>query len=40
MGVLYTNLEDLIAENDRRYEEGEEGATPEYAVTFSVPRQF
>ncbi|KAG1759968.1 hypothetical protein EDD22DRAFT_781810 [Suillus occidentalis] len=40
MGVLYTNLEDLIAENDRRYEEGEEGATPEYAFTFSVPRQL
>ncbi|KAG1820635.1 hypothetical protein EV424DRAFT_1539458 [Suillus variegatus] len=30
MGVLYTNLEDLIAENDRRYEEGSEGATPEH----------
>ncbi|KAG2748517.1 hypothetical protein P692DRAFT_20874833 [Suillus brevipes Sb2] len=29
MGVLYTNLEDLIAENDCRYEEGEEGATSE-----------
>ncbi|KAG2121538.1 hypothetical protein BD769DRAFT_1671405 [Suillus cothurnatus] len=29
MGVLYTNLEDLIAENDRRYEEGSEDATPE-----------
>jgi hypothetical protein len=34
MGVLYTNLEDLIAENDRRYEEGSEGATPEYVVAF------
>lgn len=31
MGVLYTNLEDLITEDDCWYEEG---ATPEYAVTF------
>jgi hypothetical protein len=39
MGVLYTNLEDLIAENDRRYEEGSEDATPEYVITFFVPYQ-
>ncbi|KAG1721380.1 hypothetical protein EDB19DRAFT_1646530 [Suillus lakei] len=29
MVVLYTSLEDLIAENDRRYEEGSEDATAE-----------
>jgi hypothetical protein len=34
MGILYTNLEDLVAENDCRYEEGSEDATPEYAATF------
>ncbi|KAG1733471.1 hypothetical protein EDB19DRAFT_1639685, partial [Suillus lakei] len=30
MVVLYTSLEDLIAENDRRYEEGSEDATAEF----------
>ncbi|KAG2064843.1 hypothetical protein BDR04DRAFT_1122268 [Suillus decipiens] len=34
MGVLYTNLEDLITKNDCRYEEGLAGSTPEYALPF------
>ncbi|KAG1895899.1 uncharacterized protein F5891DRAFT_926452, partial [Suillus fuscotomentosus] len=45
MSVLYTNLEDLIAKNDRRYEEAIldnlEGSTPEYVfcvfVTYLTP---
>lgn len=36
MVVLYTSLEDLIAENDRRYEERPVGNTTEYVV-FLVP---
>jgi hypothetical protein len=32
MVILYTNLEDLIAENDRRYEEQE--STREYVFFF------
>jgi hypothetical protein len=37
MVVLYTSLEDLIAENDRRYEEGSpEDNTTEYATCLSV----
>jgi len=36
MVVLYTNLEDLIAENDRRYEEQE--STREYVFFFIIQR--
>jgi len=32
--VLYTSLEDLIAENDRRYEEQLEENTTEYVIHF------
>jgi hypothetical protein len=34
MVVLYTSLEDLIAENDRRYEELPERSTTAYVVFF------
>lgn len=37
MVVLYTSLEDLIAENDRRYEELPESSTVAYVLFFIPP---
>jgi hypothetical protein len=34
MVVLFTSLEDLIAENDRRYEERPVNSTTEYVIRF------